>query len=135
MSKHMYLAPSVEIVLFQRHLEVVKSAERVETSPGYWIRLPPHSYADAVCFRFVGTDVHHKTSIYDYLSFGHCLTWDEKIVSDPSILPPTPCANRPNSFAAALFQTGNVLSFWTRWRYSRLAPVSSLITEFAMGIF
>jgi hypothetical protein len=29
----MYLAPSVEMVLFHRHLEVVRSAERVETSP------------------------------------------------------------------------------------------------------
>jgi hypothetical protein len=37
----MYLAPSVEIVLFQMQLDVVRSAERVDTSPGYWIRLPP----------------------------------------------------------------------------------------------
>jgi hypothetical protein len=37
----MYLAPSVEIVLFQRHFDVVRSAERDDTSPGYWIRLPP----------------------------------------------------------------------------------------------
>jgi hypothetical protein len=29
-SKHMYLAPSVDMVLFQRHLEVVMSAERVK---------------------------------------------------------------------------------------------------------
>jgi hypothetical protein len=36
----MYLAPLVEIVLFQRHLDVVRSTERVDTLPGYWIRLP-----------------------------------------------------------------------------------------------
>jgi hypothetical protein len=31
-----------------------------------------------VCLIFVGTDVNHKASICDYLSFGHCLAWDEK---------------------------------------------------------
>jgi hypothetical protein len=65
---------------------------------------------------------------------GTALQGIKKIVLEPSILPPTPWANHPNSFAAALFQKGNVVSSWMRWRYSRLAPVSSLITALTMGM-
>jgi hypothetical protein len=45
---------------------------------------------------------------------------------------PTPCANSPNSFAAASFQIVKVLASLMRWRYSILAPVYSLMTEVAI---
>jgi hypothetical protein len=93
-----------------------------------------HIEADPVDFGFVGTDVHYKTSVGYNFAFGDGLAWDEKIVLDPSMRSPTTCTNHPNSFAAALFQIVNVLSSLIRWRYSRLAPVSSLITELVMGI-
>jgi hypothetical protein len=130
----MYLAPSVEIVLFQRHLEVVRSAERVETSPGYWIRLPPTVRRTQCVSDLLGRMSTTKRPYVITFPLGTACCGMKKMVLEPSILPPTPCANRPNSFVAAFFQMGNVLSSWMRWRYSRLAPVSSLITELAMGM-
>ena len=37
---HAALAPGVEMVLLARHLKVVRSADRVDLSPGKSMRLP-----------------------------------------------------------------------------------------------
>ena len=46
----------------------------------------------------------------------------------PSIHPPTPCANLPNSFAPALVQISLCLGSRNNWRYSSNFPVSKLRT-------
>jgi hypothetical protein len=130
----MYVAPSVEIVFFQRHLDVVRYAERVDTSPGYWIRLPPTVKRTRCVSYLLGQMSTTNCPYVITVSLGTALRGIKKGVLKPSILPQTPFASRPNSFAAAVFQTGNVFSSWMRWRYSRLAPVSSLMTALVMGM-
>jgi hypothetical protein len=68
------------------------------------------------------------------LPFGIAWRGIKKIVLDPSILPPTPWARNPNSFAAALFQTGNVVSACISWR-SKLDPVAWLMKVLDIGIW
>jgi hypothetical protein len=73
----MYLSPSVEMVLFQRHFDVVRSAERVHISL-ILDEVTSYSEVDPVDFRFVGTDVHYKPSVGYNFAFGDGLAWDEK---------------------------------------------------------
>jgi hypothetical protein len=42
---------------------------------------------------------------------------------------------RPTSLVADLFQTGNLVQSCIIWRYSKLAPVSWLMTALAIGIW
>jgi hypothetical protein len=103
----MYLAPLVEIVIFQRHLDVVRSAERVDTSPEYWIRLPPTVRRTWRVSDLLGRmSTTNRPYVITY-PLGTVLRGIKNILLEPSILPQTPCASHPNSFAAALFQTGS----------------------------
>ena len=49
----------------------------------------------------------------------------------PSIRPPTPCDNLPNSFAPALVQISLCLGSCNNWQYSSNFPVSKSRTELA----
>jgi hypothetical protein len=68
-SWQMHLAPTAGMVLVHIHLEAVMSADRVENSLGYWIRLPTHDESDTVYLLFDGAFINHKSAIRDCFSF------------------------------------------------------------------
>ena len=57
--------------------------------------------------------------------------WMKNMVFVPSIHPPTPCANLPNSFAPAFVQISLCLGSRSNWRYSSNLPVSQSRTGLA----
>jgi hypothetical protein len=95
---------------------VVRSAEGVDTSPGYWMRLSPTVRQTRRVSTFLGRMFTIKCPLVTILPFGIAWHGIQKIVLDPSILPPTPWARRPNLCAAALFHTVTVVSSCMSWR-------------------
>jgi hypothetical protein len=117
----MYLAPTMEMVLFHVHLEMVRSAaDQVEMSPGYLIRLPPlvsQVGHGVVYFLFVGACANSKMAIL-YVIVLHVGKYGQSRDEEYSVRRSTlqcihhllPCVRPPHSFTAALSHLGGVPS-------------------------
>ena len=70
MSIHMHFALSVLNTLFHNIFDVVRSAVRVMSSPGYDRSISPCRHADSIWFDPLGAIVYHHARVSDGLVLG-----------------------------------------------------------------